>query len=355
MIKRFFTVIAAAFAAFIMPMAAAHAYNVVDLPETMPLDEAFGIFASDDIISATISNYADRQYIELTRAEIETLYDNMKGMTLTRGVNPMPFRGTALNLTTQEGTKSYYVNSGIELGLYGSANYICYCAQSKEDMVYLTNIETMYQDAAEKKQGDDLYRSTANDFLALPADAWAHTPIKEAAEHNLLPYELSKKYGNYISREEFCILLGRLISVVGNYGTLEDYLYDRGKIYYLNAFADCEGRDPSICMLNALGIVSGKDGGNFDPDGAITREEAAALLTRTAEQFMYIKTYSTLRFADTSNISQWAKIYAAWVSEQSIMNGSDGYFLPKDDYTVLQAVTSVNRLYKVLERNLGFN
>ena len=353
-IKRIITIIAAVFATFMIPMAA-HAYNVVDLPKRMPFDEAFGIFSADDITQATISNYADRRYIELSRDEIVTLYNDLKSMVLTRRVDPMPFRGTALNLTTSEGTKSYYVNSGVELGVYGSGNYICYAAEDAEDMLHLTNIETMYQDAEEKTGGELLYRSTRNDFLILPDETWAHTSVREAAANNLLPYEFTKKYSRNITREEFCVLLGNLISVITNYPSLEDYLSDHGTVYYLNAFSDCEGRDTSIFMLNALGIVSGKDGTNFDPDGALTREEAAALLCRTAEQFMFIETWGDLSFADTDYISSWARIFAEWVSEQSIMNGSDGYFLPKDNYTVLQAITTVNRLYKVVERNLGYN
>ena len=353
-IKRIITILAAIAAMLCIPMAV-HAYNVVDLPESMPFDEAFGIFSSDDITRATISNYNDRRYVELSREEIETLYNDLKSMTLTRRIDPMPFRGTALNLTTSEGTKSYYVNCGVELGLYGNSNYICYAAQSAEDMLYLTNIETMYQDSPDKIGGDELYRSTRTNFLILPEDTWAHTSVREAAAHNLLPYEFTKKYSSNITREEFCVLLGNMISVIGNYSSLEEYLADRGMVYYLNAFEDCEGRDTSIFMLNALGIVSGKDGANFDPDGAVTREEAAALLCRTAEQFMFIETWGELNYADTNYISPWARIFVEWVSEQSIMNGSDGYFLPMDNYTVLQAVATVNRLYKVVNRNLGYH
>ena len=353
-IKRIITILAAITAMLCIPLAV-HAYNVVDLPETMPFDEAFGIFSPDDITRATISNYADRRYVELTREEIETIYNDLKSMTLTRRIDSMPFRGTALNLTTKEGTKSYYVNCGVELGLYGSSNYICYAAEGAEDMLYLTNIETMYQDSEEKIGGDELYRSARNDFLILPEDAWAHTSVRQAAANNLLPYEFTKKYSNNITREEFCILLGNLICVIENYSSLEEYLADRGMVYYLNAFADCEGRDPSIFMLNALGIVSGRDGANFDPDGAVTREEASALLCRTAEHFMFIETWGELSYADKDYISSWARIFVEWVSEQSIMNGSDGYFLPMDNYTVLQAVATVNRLYKVVNRNLGYN
>ena len=127
-----------------------------------------------------------------------------------------------------------------------------------------------------------------------------------------------------------------------------------GVIYFSNNFADCEGRDNSINMLYALGIVSGKSDNLFDPDGAITREEAAALLCRTAEKFMYIEIYGDLNFADAAYVSPWAHYFCIWVNEKSIMNGNDGMFLPKDNYTVLQAITTVNRLYKVIERHQGF-
>lgn len=352
-IKRFLTIIAAVFAAVLMP-AAAHAYNVVDLPETMTFDEALGVFSSADITGATISNYTDRKYIELSREQIDAFYEKMKGMVLTRGINPEPFRGTSLNLTTVDGTKSYYVNSGLELGKYGDSNYVCYKALGEQDMIDLTDIETMYRDAQDKVGGELLYRSSRNDFLVLPTDGWAQTPVKEAAAHNLLPYEFTKKYSENITREDFCKLLGNLICVIGNYAKLDDYLADCGKVYNPNAFADCAGRDPSIFMLDSLGIVSGRDGTNFDPDGAVTREEAAAFLCRTAELFMHIQTYSNMRFTDTASISPWARVYAAWVSEQSIMNGSDGRFMPLDNYTVIQAVASVNRVYKVVERHFGF-
>lgn len=327
----------------------AKAYNVIDLPKSMSFDEAFGIFSASEIKRATISSYADRKYVELTREQINSLFENMRAMVLTRATNPMPFRGIALNLYTSDNkAKSYYVNSGIELGLYGSSNYITYAAQGS-DAVYMTNIETIYHDASVKLAGDQLFRSTANDFLKLPSQTWAHTAIKEAAARNLLPYEFTNKYDSNISREEFSIMLANLICVVGNYATLEDYMAQKNIAYLDNYFTDCEGRDNSINMLYALNIVSGRGTDTFDPDGAITREEAAALLCRTAEKFMYIEATSPLNFTDNNHISYWAGYFVRWASEKNIMNGNEGRFEPKESYTVLQAAATINRLYKVID------
>lgn len=329
---------------------AALAYNVIDLPEKMNFDEAMGIFNADEITRATISNYADRQYIELERAEITELYDNLKNMSLKRQENPVPFRGTALNLYTDSGVKSIYVNSGIELGLYGSSNYICYVPEDDKDAIYMTNIETMYLDSEKKQGGEVFHRASSTDFLRLPAETWSHTSIREAAANNLMPYKFTHKYGSNITREEFCELIANLICILNNYANLGDYMEEKGMPYSTDSFPDCAGRSEAIFMLNAMGIVSGKDNGNFDPDGALTRLEAATLLCRTAEQFMYISTGDDLYFSDSEYIEPWAKYYVIWVNEQSIMNGTDNYFLPNDNYTVLQAIITINRLYKVLMR-----
>ena len=43
-------------------------------------------------------------------------------------------------------------------------------------------------------------------------------------------------------------------------------------------------QDPIVSMLSALGVVNGKGNGLFDPQADITREEAAVMLWRLAQQ-----------------------------------------------------------------------
>ena len=328
------------------------AYNIVNLPETMTFDEAFGIFSAEDISRATISNYADRRYIDLNRTQINDFYQNMKDIVLYRQINPVPFRGTVLNFYTTDGkAHCYYSKSGVQVGLYGDSNYVCYVARD-EDAAYMTNIDAVYRDNQDKIYAELLYRARGNDFLKLPSETWGITPVKEAAANNLLPYEFTDKYSNNITREQFCKLLANLMCVVGNYASIEDYMEDKGIIYFANYFADCQNRDNSINALHALGIVSGKSDSRFDPDGLLTREEAAAMLCRVAEKYMYIQTYGNLNFTDANSVSPWAKYYVIWANESSIMNGSESKFMPKNNYTVLEAIITVNRLYKVLVRTL---
>ncbi len=326
----------------------AHAYNVVDLPEQMELSDAMGIFSGEEIKKATLSNVEEGKYFELTRDEINDFYYAACKMPAYRAINPTPFRGTAINLYTDTDVVSYYVGSGIQIGLYGTENYICYKVKG-EDEVFLTYLDSMYKDSETKYNGEEIHRSTSNDFLKLPSAQWAQSSIKDAAKHSLLPYNLTSKYSANISREEFCTLIGQLITVTSGYADLGSYVRDKEGMYLRNNFSDCKGKDESIDILYSLGIVNGKGDGLFDPDGTLSREEAAKMLTSAAEQFVYINTNRTLTYADQYDISKWAHYSVQWVTDNEIMTGmEDNKFNPHAYYTVEQAITTVGRLYNYL-------
>ncbi len=327
----------------------AFAYNVVDLPKTMTMADALGIFSADEIVSATIVNFEDDMFIEMTREEINDFYYSSCNTVLHRTINSTPFRGTAINLKTKTDTVSYNVGSGVQIGLYGDNNYVCYNAKG-EDAIRLTYIDTMYKDSSIKHSGATLNRVTTHDFLKLPEAEWAISEVKSAAGKSLLPYEVAERYSAYISREEFCILIGQLITVYTGYANLDKYVQDTKGAYLQGIFSDCKGKSDSIDMLYALGIISGKSETTFDPEGAITREEAAAVITRVAEQFAYIATDKPLNYNDTWRISSWAKFYVQWVSESGIMTGTDlNEFTPRAYYTIEQAIATTNRLFDYLE------
>lgn len=332
----------------ILCSASAYAYNIVDLPDSMTFADAMGIYDAEDITSATVSNLDDDMHIDLTRSEAKEFFKSAEDITLYRKINPTPFRGTAVNITANGATKSFYFNSGIQIGLYGNENYICY-QMPDYDLTQFMYLFSRYEESTKKQNGAEIYRNTQNDFLKLPNDLWAQNPIKEAASRTLLPYELTSKYEANISREEFCILIGNLIAVTGGYASLETYMKDHKPDYTTDNFADCIGKDSSIDMLFALEIVSGKGGEFFDPDGCITREEAAKILTAAASQFMFIESNYKTSYKDERFVSPWARFYIRWVTEQGVMSGVDGEnFEPKGTYTVQQAITTVSRLYNII-------
>ncbi len=337
-------------AVFLLLPVSAYAYNVVDLPEEMALSDAMGIFSGEEIKKATISNVEEGQYFELTSDEINDFYYAACNMTVYRSINPTPFRGTAINLYTDTDVVSYYVGSGIQIGLYGSDNYVCYKVKGNDE-VFLTYLDSMYKDREEKYNGEEIHRSTSNDFLKLPSAAWAQSSIKEAAKNNLLPYRLTNKYSSNISREEFCILVGQLITVTSEYANLESYVQAKNGMYLRNNFSDCSGKDRAIDILYSLGIVNGRGDGTFDPDGTLSREEAAKMMMSAAEQFVYINTNRELSYSDRGDISRWAYYAVQWVTDNEIMTGmEDNRFNPGAYYTVEQAVATVSRLFSYLRR-----
>ena len=326
----------------------ASAFNIVDLPQTMTLSEALEIYDADDIASAEVIDINEGKAVTLSSDEIKDFYYSAQGVSLTRRINPTPFRGIAVNFHTTDGkVKTYNLNSGVQIGKYGSKNYICY-TMSTTDMMDYMYLDSLYHESDAKYEAEPAAPQTEHDFLKLPQDPWAVDSIKEAASRSLLPYEFTVNYGDNISREDFCILLGIFIAVVGGYSSIEDYMKYNNLYYDDGAFADCVGRDKSICILYALGIVNGKSGVYFDPDACLTREEAAKLVTETASRFRYVETYYKAKYADKKQISSWAEFYVNWVTEQGIMSGVDSSnFAPKEHYTRQQAIATVSRLYNV--------
>ena len=96
-----------------------------------------------------------------------------------------------------------------------------------------------------------------------------------------------------------------------------------------------------------LGIVNGIGETDFNPDGEITRQEAAAMLMRVYKN--YAKTEQTaadFKFADDSDIADWAKEDVYSINSLGIMQGvGENTFAPLDGYTVEQSIATFWRLY----------
>lgn len=111
-------------------------------------------------------------------------------------------------------------------------------------------------------------------------------------------------------------------------------------------FADVEA-DEKISIAYNFGIINGKSDTLFDPQGEITREEAATMLMRVYRSYGgEMPELSDFAFDDDENISEWAKndVYSAYAL--GIMNGvADGYFAPQEKYTVEQSIITLFRLY----------
>lgn len=293
------------------------------------------------------------------------------------------YREYYIKLWTKDKTKSFivYPNSGVIVGRYGEAceshgeikqNYVwylpyignaknaLYTADTELTMKYITEqSDTFIGKLRDVSETEAEVLPNKNLLVTDGASDWSKPEIEKAAACNLLPYELTNKYQQNITRKEFCDLIYRLIATqiypdsdsrTGQSSAIYDVISEREIRDKVNAvsFSDCE--DDKIKFLSGADIIYGMGDGKFFPDEFITREQAATILYRTAE-FLKNKTiikpnYDKM-YDDENAISDWAKTSVASMKAMNIMEGvSENEFSPKGAYTVEQAIATMLRLYE---------
>ncbi|GHV32905.1 hypothetical protein FACS18949_05410 [Clostridia bacterium] len=184
--------------------------------------------------------------------------------------------------------------------------------------------------------------------------SWAVADVSEADRLNLIPNELDKEYQTNITRAEFAKLAITFLEVK-NGKSINDFLLSKYGVNYDVKFNDTN--DFYALAANELGIVSGVGNNMYKPDSAITRQEAAVMLMRTANLLGVTRVNGKpIAFVDSSEISSWAKdavdFVSACIDPQSntkVMNGTGGdNFSPKANYTREQSFITFKHLYYAL-------
>lgn len=200
------------------------------------------------------------------------------------------------------------------------------------------------------------YLSADRIITAFLYSADAHTPSKWAQDEiwdailtKVAPYDLQTFYHKNITRSEFCRLMINLIEKAAGQ-SIDVFLAERGLNTTPNFFTDTN--DASILAAHALGIVNGKSKTIFDPEGTITRQAVAAMLSRTAG-ILGVEAGSGEMFHDSQEFPSWTREYIDFVSglvdpisNKKVMGGtSDGNFNPLVACTKEQAIVIALRLY----------
>lgn len=180
-------------------------------------------------------------------------------------------------------------------------------------------------------------------FIAgAPADngdktsTWAETEVGAAIAAGLVPPALQAKYTQAITRAEYCALAVLLY---------EKYMGE--EITGRKTFDDTD--DVNVEKLAAVGVVSGVGNNLFDPHEGLTREQAAAMLSRLADAVGKPLPKQTAKFFDYFGISEWARESVGQVQAAGIMGGvGDDLFAPKWAYTREQSIITMIRLWNVV-------
>lgn len=168
---------------------------------------------------------------------------------------------------------------------------------------------------------------------------WAEESLVSADEAGLLPnFFADRDLTANISRIDFCHLAYKMLE--------QKSLISENNVK--SSFADTD--DKEVTFLANSGIINGRSETEFAPNDDITREEAAVILTNTAE-FMGVKEdialFDTV-FSDYDTVSDWAKESVRKMDSLGIMRGvGDNNFSPKSNYTMEQSAVTMLKLFNL--------
>jgi alpha-tubulin suppressor-like RCC1 family protein len=171
---------------------------------------------------------------------------------------------------------------------------------------------------------------------------WAKADIDAATALGLATPELCNGYTTPTTRIEFCRGVVNMLRVVG---------YPADSVTP-KTFADTTDRDIGIAA--SLGIITGSDTANnlFNPDGTLTREQAATMLRNVWSVVgFYTEPKEAVAWTDRGDIASWAQSAVDFITGQGIMGSTESgklTFSPKTLYTHQQSIITLLRVYQAL-------
>ena len=183
----------------------------------------------------------------------------------------------------------------------------------------------------------DAWRERVLNFRDVFTSDWYAESVAYCAERGLINGTSDTAFSpnEALSRAMFVTILGRLSGEVEGKGSFADVDYGAYYSFYVE-------------WAYQNGIAQGVDGANFEPDTAITREQAAVMLHRylTARDLAPQESGgAALGFPDAGEISGYAKSAAGALRACGIFEGDgDGFFKPQQNFTRAEAAALFMRL-----------
>lgn len=182
--------------------------------------------------------------------------------------------------------------------------------------------------------------------------AWAYDEVTAAIEEDFIPVYLQNLYRNNIKRNEFCSTVIQAITEIldTDAETLVKERSGKSLSDWEKEYPFGDTTDSYVIAAYALGIVNGRSKGVFDPYATISRQEAAAFLTRGAKVLgMDTTVIEDVKFADDADVASWAKKDVSYVYQINVMGGTGkDAFSPLGTYSREQSFVTVYRLYKAM-------
>ena len=174
-------------------------------------------------------------------------------------------------------------------------------------------------------------------FADVPATAWYHDEVEYVVENGLMNGTSSTTFrpDAVMTRAMIATILYRLEGQPAV--SAKDLFTDvGGDAYYVNAAA----------WAASNGIVTANADATFQPNGAVTREQLAAIFYAYAQYKGYDTTAlaDVSAYADAASISSSALTAVQWAVEAGLLNGTSAVTLSPSDYTTrAQAAAILSR------------
>lgn len=179
----------------------------------------------------------------------------------------------------------------------------------------------------------------------MKASPWAVAELERAWEAGVFPQEIDPYRDDCtrgMIRAEFAAITVRLYEALGG------KLHQSQSFQQLHPhpFTDIDNYDYDIREAYGLGFINGVDKEYFDPNGTLTREQAAAMLGRVYEKFHGPVPYAEATpFADDRKISAYAINGVALLARNGVVGGiGNNEFAPQKSLTVQEAVVMALRM-----------
>lgn len=188
----------------------------------------------------------------------------------------------------------------------------------------------------------------AEEEKTIQASRWAVHELERAWEAGVFPAEIDP-YRDDCTREmiraEFAAITVRLYELMG--GKL--HLSPSFQQLHPHPFTDIDNYDYNIREAYGLGFINGVTEDTFDPNGILTREQAAAMLGRVYEKVCgSLPAAAATSFADDGKVDRYAKAAVDFLARNGVVGGIGGNeFAPKKALTVQEAVIMAYRMLTV--------
>ena len=183
----------------------------------------------------------------------------------------------------------------------------------------------------------DIKKPDSAGFADMENYSWAADSVNQLLELGMISGISATQFapGDNVTRAQFSKMMCKAFSIPeakagSSFADVSDSAWYAG---YVSALADA-------------GYINGKDGGRFEPDSYITREEACAVIYRIFEGMGLANgDVSDAQFGDFDNISDYAKQAVSVMAAMQIILGDNGMFMPKGNMTRAQAAVIMYRIY----------